>query len=123
MSSTILDELDEAKAAIETVKQEAAAGVEDVRAAIAAGIERLEKLAAKLSEDVAGAQARQFSLKLGSGREVIVSDRDALQLFAAVVVCFNRGKANLELASGVTEEFALMDLTQLAAAILAGRKG
>jgi hypothetical protein len=127
---SILDELDEAKAAINTlqqmiydgqnaIRQEVADGLLHVKQEAATMLQALEDRANELEARIAGAVARSFHLRLASGREVVVSERDALQLFAALPICLRRDTAKLELASGQTEDFRLTDLEQLADAIVA----
>lgn len=116
---SILDEIDQANAAIKALQEATAKGVAQVRQEVADGIQRLEAAADDLRRELANAQARTFTLKLASGRDVTVSERDALQLFAAVPIGLKRQSARLELHSGQTEEFNYTDLEHLAEAIVA----
>jgi hypothetical protein len=106
-----------------TIRQEVADGLlqtkQETDKALVGALRALEDKANNLEQRLTDALARSFPLKLASGREVTVSERDALQLFAALPICLRRDTAKLELASGQTEDFKLTDLEQLADAIVA----
>jgi hypothetical protein len=115
---SILQEIDELKTTIANglaaVEGKTAAGVEDVRKEAAAALETMQRQADRLREDIAAGAARTWTLRTAKGQEVEISERDGLQLFAAVPICLARKTAVVRL-GGQEVELMWTDLEQLAA--------
>ncbi len=108
---SILDEIDDLKRTI-------ADGLERLGKATDAGGQALQEEAKRLQDQLAAFVAAPVSVKLADGREIQVSERDALRIAAAIALCLARKPAKVTFASGQTEALLLTDLEQLAQAVL-----
>lgn len=121
---SILQEIDELKTTIANglaaVEGKTAVGVEDVRKEAAAALETMQLQADRLREDIAAGAARTWKLRTAKGQEVEISERDGLQLFAAVPICLARKTAVVRL-GGQDVELMWTDLEQLAAQLVSPR--
>ena len=85
-----------------------------MRKEAAAALETMQRQADRLREDIAAGAARTWTLRTAKGQEVEISERDGLQLFAAVPICLARKTAVVRL-GGQEVELMWTDLEQLAA--------
>ena len=117
----LLKDIDDARAAADGAAR-AAEGLRPVLEASLRTLEDLQGEARRLESLIAAAGGRIYPVTTAKGPAVDVSERDALQLFAALVVCLSRRPASAHL-GGQQVEIMVTDLEQLAAQILAQGPG